>query len=66
VEQFEVSLNSDYRGQERQLEVLKDKPQPDDPGLSGKIAEVVRSGYQYVIDEENVKIVRPAQVRVYS
>jgi molecular chaperone GrpE (heat shock protein) len=66
VEQFEVPLQSDYRGQEKHLEVLKDRVEANDSQLSGKIAEVVRMGYQYVIDEENVKIVRPAQVRLYN
>lgn len=66
VEQFEVPLQSDYRGQEKHLEVLKERVEANDPQLSGKIAEVVRVGYQYVIDEENVKIVRPAQVRLYN
>lgn len=66
VEQFDVPLQSDYRGQEKQLEVLKERVEANDPQLSGKIAEVVRMGYQYVIDEENVKIVRPAQVRLYN
>jgi len=66
VERFEVPLHSDYRGQEKHLEVLKERVEPNDPQLSGKIAEVVRMGYQYVIDEENVKIVRPAQVRLYN
>jgi molecular chaperone GrpE (heat shock protein) len=66
VERFDVPLQSDYKGQEKQLEVLKDRVEANDPQLSGKIAEVVRMGYQYVIDEENVKIVRPAQIRLYN
>ena len=64
VEQFEAEIHSDYHGQEKRLETVKDKQPCDDPALAGKIAEVVRPGYQYVIDENNIKIVRAAQVRL--
>lgn len=66
VEQFEPAVNSDYNGQEKRAEAVKDKDCSDEPSLAGKIAEVVRPGYQYVIDEENVKVVRTAQVKLYG
>jgi len=66
VEQFEPEINSNYRGQERCAEAVKDKECSDDQNLSGKIAKVIRHGYQYVIDEENVKIVRPSQVQLFG
>lgn len=65
VEQFAPQVNSEYRGQERNAEAVKEKQNCDDPSLTGKIAEVIRPGYQYFIDEDNVKIVRTAQVKLY-
>jgi hypothetical protein len=66
IEQFEPEANSEYRGQEKFAEAVKDKQNCDDPKQAGKIANVIRPGYQYFINEENVKIVRPAQVRLYA
>ena len=66
IEQFEPETNSEYRGQEKLAEAVKDKESCDDPEQAGKIANVIRPGYQYFINEENVKIVRPAQVRLYA
>ena len=66
LEQFEPELNSDYRGQERNLEVVKERCFTDDPEQVGKIARLVRSGYQYVVSDDNIKIVRAAQVRLFS
>ncbi|GAJ19748.1 unnamed protein product, partial [marine sediment metagenome] len=66
VEQFEPEINSDYHGQEKTAEAVKEKEHCDDPNLTGKIAEVIRPGYQYFIDEENVKVVRTAQVKLFA
>lgn len=66
VEQYEPEINSDYCGQERHAEAIKEKEHCDDPNLAGKIAEVVKPGYQYFIDEENVKVVRPAMVKLFG
>lgn len=66
VEQFEPEINSDYRGQEKQAEAVKDKVCCDDPSLAGKIAKVIKPGYQYFIDEDNVKVVRPAMVKLFG
>lgn len=66
VEQFEPKINSNYRGQEKNTEAVKDKEDCDDPTMTGKIAKVLRRGYQYFIDEENVKVVRPAQVKLFG
>jgi molecular chaperone GrpE (heat shock protein) len=66
VERFEPKTKSDYRGQERKAEAIRDKHQCNDRNLKGKVAEVVRPGYQYVIDEENVKVVRTAQVKLFG
>jgi len=66
IEQFEPQLYSEYCGQEKKAEAVKDKFDCDDPNMSGKIAEVVRPGYQYVIDDQNVKVVRMAQVKLFE
>jgi molecular chaperone GrpE (heat shock protein) len=66
IERFEPEIKSNYRGQERRAEAVKEKQQCDDPKLKGKVARVTRSGYQYVIDEENVKVVRTAQVELFD
>ena len=66
VEQFEPEMHSDYRGQERHAEAVKEKERCDDPNLTGKIATVIKPGYQYFVDEENVKVVRPAMVKLFG
>ena len=66
IEQFEPETDSEYRGQEKSAEAVKEKQGCDDPEQTGKIANVIRPGYQYFINEGNVKIVRPAQVRLYA
>ncbi len=66
VEQFEPELNSDYRNQEKFAEAVKDKQPCNDPKQTGKIAKVIRSGYQYFINEDNVKVVRTAQVKLFG
>jgi molecular chaperone GrpE (heat shock protein) len=66
VEQFEPKMNSDYRGQEKYAEAVKDKQRGGKAKQTGKIAKVIRPGYQYFIDEENAKVVRPAQVRLFA
>jgi len=66
VERFELEINSDYHGQERLAEAVKEKEYCYDRSLAGKIAEVIRAGYQYFIDDENFKVVRPAQVKLFG
>ena len=66
VEQFEPEINSDYHGQEKYAEAVKGKESCDDTNQTGKIAKIIRPGYQYFIDEENIKIVRPAQVKLFG
>jgi hypothetical protein len=66
IEQFKPELNSDYRGQEKIAEAIKEKKESKDPDKKGRIESVLRPGYKFYIDDENVKIVRPAQVRLYA
>ncbi len=66
LERYEPRKESDYRGQEKTAEAVKEKHSANEPGLSGKIADVIKSGYKYVIDKENWKVVRAAQVKLYD
>ena len=66
IEQFEPKVNSEYRGQEKFAEAVKEKTECEDPDKKGKIESVLKPGYQFYIDDQNVKIVRPAQVRLFA
>lgn len=66
IEQYRPEINSDYRGQEKYAEAVKQKQHCDNSKQKGKIAEVIRPGYQYIISEENIKIVRTAQVKLFG
>lgn len=66
IEQFQPEINSEYRGQEKTVEAIKEKKHNKDPEKKGKIESVLKPGYQFYIDDENIKIVRPAQVRLYA
>ncbi len=66
IEQYQPEINSDYRGQEKYAEAVKQKEHCDNSKQKGKIAEVIRPGYQYIISEENIKIVRTAQVKLFG
>jgi hypothetical protein len=66
VEPFGAKIGSDYRGQENRLQVLNERDETDETNLVGKIAQVVRPGYQCRVNDEFTKIVRPAHVRLYG
>ncbi len=66
IEQYKPEINSEYRGQEKYAEAVKDKQSCDDPKKAGRIADVIRPGYQYFINEGNVKVVRTAQVKLFG
>jgi len=66
IEQFEPEINSNYSGQEKYAEAVKGKQSCNKPKQKGKIAKVIRPGYQYFINEENIKIVRSAQVKLFG
>ncbi len=66
VEQFQPEVNSEFRGQERFAEALKEKQPAKKPGQAGKIAKVLRPGYRYMVDDDNYRIVRTAQVKLYG
>ena len=66
VEQFEPAINAHYKGMEKIAEAVREKEHTEHAGLSGKIAKMVRPGYRYVLNDDDVKIVRAAQVKLYG
>lgn len=66
VEQFEPEINAGYKGLEKKAEAVKTREPTDDPDLVGKIAKVIKPGYEYVVSDEEVRIVRCAQVKLYA
>jgi len=66
VEQFQPELNSEFHGQEKLAEALKEKQPAKKPEQAGRIARVIRPGYRYLIDDDNYRIVRTAQVKLYG
>jgi hypothetical protein len=66
VESFEPQLNSNYHSQEKMLEAIKDKVPTDDAGAHGQVAEIVRCGYHYHIEDDTVKVIRPCQVSLFE
>ena len=66
IEQFRPELNSEFQGQEKLAEALRDKQPAKKPEQAGKIAKVIRPGYRYMVDDENYRVVRTAQVKLYG
>jgi molecular chaperone GrpE (heat shock protein) len=66
VEQIPIQPGSVYTGNEKIAEAIADKQATDDPELTGKVAAVIRPGYQYVINDQQVRVVRTAQVVLYE
>jgi molecular chaperone GrpE (heat shock protein) len=66
VEQYEPEIHSDYRGQEKIAEAVKEKQPCSKADEAGRIAKVLRPGYRYIIDDENFKVVRTAQVKLFG
>jgi len=66
VEQIPIQTGSVYKGNEAIAEAIAEKEHTDDPELAGKVARVVRPGYHYVINDQQVRVVRSAQVILYE
>ncbi len=66
IEQYEPEINSDYRSQEKYAEAVKEREHCDKAKQKGKIAKVIRPGYQYFINEDNIKVIRTAQVKLFD
>lgn len=66
VEQFKPDLQITFKGLEKYAEAVRERVMTEDTNLSGCIARVARPGYQYLLNDEDVKIVRCAQVMLYE
>ncbi len=66
IEHFQPELHSEYRGQEKAVEAVKDREPATESSDKGKIAKVIRCGYRYVVDEDSYKIIRAAQVKLFG
>ncbi|MBN1126177.1 MAG: nucleotide exchange factor GrpE [Sedimentisphaerales bacterium] len=66
VEQFEPELESDYKGNEKNVEAVRTRIKTKDAKLKGKIAQIVRPGYKYIVSEDEHRVVRCAQVKLYE
>ncbi len=66
VEQFEPEIDACYKGLEKTVEAVKTREPTDDPDLVGKIAKVIKPGYEYVVSDEEVRVVRCSQVKLYG
>ena len=66
LERYEPKTNSDYRGQEKTAEAIKDRQPGNSADMKGKVADVIRCGYKYVLDDESFKVVRTAQVKLFD
>jgi hypothetical protein len=66
VEQFQPEINSDYKGTEKMAEALSKRQTTEDKSLAGKIASIVRPGYKYAVSDDDIKVVRSAQVMLYN
>lgn len=66
IEQYEPEVDSDYSGQERTAEAVKERVGCEGAQLKGKVAQVIRPGYRHCIDEHNFKIIRSARVKLFG
>ena len=66
VEQYQPDLNAPFKGLEKYAEAVRQRIPAPDASLAGTIAQIVRPGYQYLISDDDVKIVRCAQVKLYD
>ena len=66
IEQFGPDLRSPFKGLEKYAEAVRERIFTEETELVGCIAEVARPGYQYLVNDDDVKIVRCAQVKLYE
>ena len=64
VEQFLPECGVEYRGHEKSVEVVGRRPSSEAAQV-GRIAKVIRVGYQVFVSDEVTRVVRPAKVEVF-
>jgi hypothetical protein len=66
VERFSPSPGTSFSELRKVAEVSTHKEKTSDKSLVGTVASVIRPGYRYSVDEDNERIVMPAQVKLYE
>lgn len=66
IEQYLPDVDAPYKGLEKYAEAVSQREPNDQPQRSGTIARIMRPGYQYLVSDDDVKIIRCAQVRLYA
>lgn len=66
VEQYQPDLKTPFKGLEKYVEAARQRVSTSNETLAGTIAEIIRPGYQYLISDDDIKIVRCAQVKLYD
>ncbi|MBM4152066.1 MAG: nucleotide exchange factor GrpE [Kiritimatiellaceae bacterium] len=66
IERFDVEVGSSFSDMRKEAEAVTQKEQTTDPDKVGKVAEVIRSGYRYVYNNDRKRLVLPAQVKLYE
>lgn len=66
IEQYRPDRNVPFKGLEKYAEAVRQRVPAPEAAMVGAIAEIIRPGYQYLISDDDVKIVRCAQVKLYD
>lgn len=66
IERFSPEPGTPFSTLRKVAEVLPQKVKTDDKKLSGKVAEVEQPGYRYIFNDNQHRIIQPAQVKIYE
>lgn len=66
IEKITPTAGTSFSELRKIAEVVPQKEETQDESLSGKIAEVIHPGYQYMINHDHHRIIMPAQVKLYE
>lgn len=66
VEEFSPETGVEYASIRAVAEVSSHKKLTTKDSEVGKVAEVVRTGFRYVYNDDNTRLVLPAQVKIYA
>lgn len=66
VVRFEPEIGTDYSELRSSAEVLAQKELTTDEAKVGCVAGVVRSGFHYIYNDDQMRLIMPAQVKIYA
>lgn len=66
IEQINPEIGSSRERLEKEIAVVEDRVGNNAPERSGKIGEVVQTGYKFVFNEDQERILIPAQVKLFE